>query len=65
MTIHIKITSDRRGEGKTVLAWSLIRFLQGLGHEVHTNAEYPEREALESERLLSAIASRQILIGTE
>ncbi len=32
--IRVHITSDERGEGKTVLASFLVDFLNGLGHNV-------------------------------
>ena len=60
MAIRVYISSDERGEGKTVLATFITDFLNGLGHRVvfesdssHERLYYPDNEIIAKDVIVS------------
>jgi len=54
-------------EGKTTLAWSLVRFLRGMGHNVEIDTKYhSERVVIEGDdNYTPAIEPREVIVSTD
>jgi len=64
--IKVHITSDERMEGKTTLAWSLVRFLRGLGHNVTVVTEFPVEKVLieGDDNFTKSIVPKDVIVST-
>lgn len=62
MMLRVHITSDERGEGKTVLASYLFDFLNGLGHNVTFESESPNERLYYPDNDLIA---KDVIVSTD